>query len=139
VKESYFWQTVKAHIPEVHWSRIENVAGSGIPDLNGCLNGKEVWIELKMFRGNRITLRSSQLVWMTKRLRVLGDVVVMARKDDEIWLINGRQVVEMTSDPVISKSTDDKSVSMAPPVESALKVFHKPLDWEDIRRLLFGA
>lgn len=138
MKESYFWQTVRSHIPEVHWSRIENVAGSGIPDLNGCYGGKELWVELKMFRGKQISLRNSQLVWTAKHLQAGGDVVLIARKDDEIWVFEGSVILMLSRDPDISRSVDDKSVTMVPPPERALKIFHKPFHWEGLRHLLFG-
>ncbi len=135
MKESYFWKTVRDGILHVHWSRIENIAGTGIPDLNGCYMGREVWVELKMFSGKQIQVRSSQLVWMTKRIQVL----LMARHPSEIWMFEGHDVVSMAMDRAISKSLPDgKGVAMTPPRERTLAIFPKPFDWDAIRKLLFS-
>ena len=32
---------------KAHFTRVESSTMNGIPDLNGCINGKEFWMELK--------------------------------------------------------------------------------------------
>lgn len=55
-----------------HWQRIENLVDVGTPDVNGCLNGEEIWIELKIdLPGNKLVkdlLRPSQKIWFFKRI-----------------------------------------------------------------------
>lgn len=139
MRESYFWKTVRDGVQHVHWSRIENIAGTGIPDLNGCYLGREVWLELKMFSGRQIQVRSSQLVWMTKRIQVGGRVLLMARTPNEIWLFEGHEVVSMAMDRAYSKPLPDgKGVALTPPRDRALAIFAKPFDWDAIRKLLFS-
>lgn len=59
---------VKDACPMAHWDRIENTAGNGMGDMNGCWMGTEVWIELKEIHNLRISnLRPSQVAWHTKR------------------------------------------------------------------------
>lgn len=58
---------VKAAYPAADWQRIENGAGVGAADLNGC-HGNELWLELKVTRNLKLTtLRPSQVAWHTKR------------------------------------------------------------------------
>jgi hypothetical protein len=57
-------------LPAVHWSRIENSVGVGMPDLHGCWKGKELWFELKIHGG--APTRPSQNVWHLRRKRAGG-------------------------------------------------------------------
>lgn len=81
--ESNFWKLVKSAGIDlrrlghtVHLCRIENEAGSGNPDVEGCINGDQLWIELKSEeRPKRAStpirpkLRPSQDIWHTERFR----------------------------------------------------------------------
>lgn len=94
-KESDFWKRMKSHAsPGVHWVRIENTAVSGAPDLNGCKNGVDRWVELKVMRDGRITVRHSQLLWIFKRSRIGGRSFVLVRDESarKIVLFTGVQV-----------------------------------------------
>lgn len=52
-------------IPNSDWQRIESaMTGSGIPDLNGCINGKEFWLELKIGKVPRV--EPQQIAWHTR-------------------------------------------------------------------------
>jgi hypothetical protein len=60
----------------VHLCRIENDAGAGNPDVEGCIDGAQIWIELKSCsRPVRATtairpkLRPSQDIWLQERVR----------------------------------------------------------------------
>lgn len=49
-RESSLWSWLKKaedRLLNLHISRIENTAGFGTPDVEGCFNGKAFWIELK--------------------------------------------------------------------------------------------
>jgi len=75
-----------------HWTPIENhVADPGIPDINGCKGGKEVWIELKM----EPKLRSTQYAWIKKRIQVSGKVWIawLDLNSSQIYLISGEAAV----------------------------------------------
>lgn len=60
---------LQKYAPSVHWQRIENSAGVGCPDLNGCWKGKELWFELKVGKDKE---RPSQNVWHLRRKEVGG-------------------------------------------------------------------
>tara|TARA_A100001515_G_scaffold47868_1_gene37836 strand:+ start:310 stop:633 length:324 start_codon:yes stop_codon:yes gene_type:complete len=59
--------------------RIENKAGPGVPDVNGCYKGLEFWIELKVIKGNSLRLSKFQKAWIYERTKSGGKVFVLAR------------------------------------------------------------
>jgi hypothetical protein len=136
VKESYFWSQVKAGLTsaEVDLCRIENTAGSGISDVNACCGGREIWIELKVFHGNRLYFRNSQRAWIVRRGQVGGRVFILARRDDEILLY---RAIDIVVGPHTTGS-DGKSFSVAAE-DLPLPIFRgaKPFKWNLIRAILF--
>jgi hypothetical protein len=67
-KESLLWKQLRVNSTGIHWQRIESGAtASGIPDVNGCFEGREIWVELKVVRGNQIGLRPMQRAWLYTR------------------------------------------------------------------------
>ena len=60
--ESKFWQYVKKNTPNIKWTRIENSAALGTPDLLGYLNNNFFTIELKVVKsGYKIRLSPHQI------------------------------------------------------------------------------
>ncbi len=91
-RESALWKRVRGggialrklgHKADLH--RIENAAGAGHPDVEGCINGGQVWVELKScdrpkrattcirFRTNERT-RKAQSRWHRERAEAGGRV-----------------------------------------------------------------
>ena len=86
-KESLLWKQLRDNLPKVHWQRIETgITGAGVPDVNGCLDGKEVWVELKRVKGRQIGLRPMQIAWLATRTKYGGRGYVLAKKDKTIKL-----------------------------------------------------
>lgn len=81
--ESALWKRVKGastHLKhcgfKVDLKRVENSVGSGHPDVEGCIDGVQIWIELKSEeRPKRATtkirfkVRPSQDIWLQERVR----------------------------------------------------------------------
>lgn len=44
----------------VRWMRCENIVANGVPDINGCIGGREFWLEVK---SPRVHLRDSTPVF----------------------------------------------------------------------------
>lgn len=84
-KESSLWRLIRDNSPKgIHWQRIESgMTASGIPDLNGCFQGTEVWVELKMVRGNQLGLRPMQRAWLFNRAIAGGNCFVLAKKESK--------------------------------------------------------
>ena len=55
--ESKFWKQVKENLSDIHWTRLENRIGQGIPDCYGISAGISVWLELKVIRSNKMFSR----------------------------------------------------------------------------------
>lgn len=82
MKESQFWALVKGKLPG-DTERIENALTRGTPDVNGCFDGMDYWLELKILDDkHRCELRPEQLLWHRKRQAHGGRVLVLARNED---------------------------------------------------------
>ena len=91
-KESQLWTLVKENLPkDAHVQRIETgLTGKGVPDLNYCQKGREIWIELKSIEGNKSQLSSFQIAWLYNRTKAGGKCFVLIRKKKEIRLFRPR-------------------------------------------------
>jgi Holliday junction resolvase len=137
MKESEFWRQVKVGLEAqgAHLSRIENTAGSGIPDVNACRGGVEVWIELKIFHGRRLYFRNSQRSWIFRRDAAGGQIFVLARKDERLFLYCGIDCVRVSSSSMVGdKSFSVLDVDLPNPIYSCMK----PFKWPQIRDAIFG-
>jgi hypothetical protein len=81
--EAALWKRVKsggAHLKKcghrVDLKRIENSVGSGHPDVEGCIEGTQIWLELKSCPRPkkpstpiRPKVRPSQNIWLQERAR----------------------------------------------------------------------
>jgi hypothetical protein len=78
----------------------------GVPDLNGCVEGSEFWIEMKATSGWLVDLRPEQIGWLVTRARHGGRVFVAVRRRasagprkgvgvDELWLLDGSYAREL--------------------------------------------
>ena len=99
--ESNFWGLIRSHLPYgCDFQRIETGStGRGIPDVNLCYGGKEIWVELKIVNGRKIDLSPEQVSWAHRRWRAGGTSYIMARymtdgprvgKNDRIILWEGK-------------------------------------------------
>lgn len=137
VKESYFWAQIRAGLEsgDTHLSRIENTAGTGISDVSACHNGREVWLELKVFHGNNLQFRASQRNWIYKRSMVGGRVLVVARKGDELRIYDGYKAVMSPSTPIAErKAFVVAEIDLPEPLLSC----QKPFKWQSIKNTIFG-
>lgn len=83
-RESALWARVKAaaHLlrvaarpaHKIDLQRVENAVGVGHPDVEGCINGQQIWLELKSCArpkrlGSKLAIktRPSQEVWHRQR------------------------------------------------------------------------
>jgi hypothetical protein len=72
--EKALWATMKRHTEgRVFWTRIENLAVPGIPDLHGVCRGEEAHVELKVAKDDwHISFEPSQLAWYARYLAHRG-------------------------------------------------------------------
>jgi hypothetical protein len=87
----------RKHLPWVHWTSIESrFTQSGIPDLNGCWNGAEFWLECKKTKAWGVVVRPMQIAWLLRHCHAGGNCWLAVRRqtrtDDQLWLVPGRMV-----------------------------------------------
>ena len=124
MKESSFWQLIRKNLSNVHLQRIETGGtGRGIPDFNGCSDGVEFWVELKVVNaGKKIGLRPEQVGWLIQRTRHGGNTYILVRTPDaQIYLYPGKDAREVM----------DEGLRRAP-----LLCLQKPYDWEALQTTL---
>lgn len=125
-KESEFYQLIRRNIPGF-WSRIENVAGVGIPDCLWAYDGKSGLIELKVSVGTSVHFKTSQLAWFVEYGKVRKDVAIIVRHVDLIFMARSRRMIEIPR--TVSRQ---KEIKVA--VQDLLHVSefysYKPFNWE---------
>jgi hypothetical protein len=100
MKEADVRKHLIAHLEEFgHIEPIENIAGTGNPDVNYCFNGYEGWIEVKYARtlpkreNTRVfgkCLKPSQHIWFRKRYgNGYRRLFIYGRALDTLFLIPG--------------------------------------------------
>jgi hypothetical protein len=101
----------RKYLPHVHWTTIESrYTQAGIPDLNGCYSGIEIWLECKQTAGWKVNLRPMQVAWISRRISCGGRCFIAVRrknkKCDELWILDGMfaQALRETSLPKTTKA-----------------------------------
>jgi hypothetical protein len=122
--ESKLWRVLRDGITDIHWVRIESWASPGVPDVNGCAEFGEFWIELKIIKNNRAILSPHQIAWHLIRSRYCGRSYILAREAAKTPLIlfSGGQ----------AKDLADKKIGEISPI---IKIPY-PYDWPLLRNAL---
>jgi hypothetical protein len=104
----------RTNIRAVHWVSIESPSTEpGIPDLNGCYNGVEFWVENKLTHGFAVSnILPEQIGWHLRRVRAGGRTFVAVRRSkprvDELYIIAGSNIARLaeaglTATPLLGK------------------------------------
>src|SRR5262245_51910141 len=73
----------------------------GVPDLNGCKSGTEVWVECKGAAAFKVNISAEQVAWLVQRTRAGGHTFVAVRKHqrwrkvDSLYLYAGAQAGQL--------------------------------------------
>lgn len=135
--ESRLWTLVKANLPG-HLIRIENVAGNGQPDVNGCYLGSEAWVELKVSKGNYLFFRTSQLAFFQKRTKENGRVFVLARVGDMIHVFPAKHLLDVLDHVEPVKGQEGKACKIKWEIIPGVSVFGKPYKWDNIADIIYA-
>lgn len=120
----HVWPPLKDNSPaSVHWNRIENAVGTGMSDLEGCHCGVSVWVENKVYKGNKLVFQPTQPGWIIRRRLAGGRVFVLARKKDVFYLYDGARVNDL-----VARGIDV-------PWDFATE---RPWDWPGLLAAIFG-
>ena len=95
--EAKFYQEIKKNLSNVYFERIENRIGQGTPDLTAVYNKKEIWIELKCIKLNKVHLSSFQIAWHYKRylLGIRTFIIVKRVKDGLIKVYDNEKALKL--------------------------------------------
>ena len=86
MREKNAWSLLKGILEGVekcHYSRIENGVEKGMPDVEICCEGIQVWVELKHDREDKVggkvltELRSDQRIWLNNRALAGGRAFIL--------------------------------------------------------------
>jgi hypothetical protein len=115
--------------PLGHYSRIENIAGSGIPDIHFFSEAHgDNWVEVKIVKGNQIYFRTAQITWMGKRQACNGSVSIVARKDDYIYILPSVLIL----DKEMRENGKQSILNLKQFASLAGFCWKKPWDWDEI-------
>ncbi len=132
-EREHVYKPLKEHLQEVDWCRLENMVGSGMPDINGCSpDGVASWVETKIIHGNKITFQRFQPAWLLKRTIRHDRVFVLARKLDTFYLWAGRSLIKLLQEA----EPRDKTLIVDYRASSGW-VFPTPVDWGRVNHILF--
>jgi len=125
--EYKLFQLLKNNLKNTHFTRIESHTELGIPDVNACHNGQEVWLELKANSRKDLGLSKYQIVWMKKRIKHGGNV----------WIMN-RPLLDKTL-RIYSPSTIDPGSLTSVHEQPTLVLGPTKINWDQVMDLLFPA
>ncbi len=145
MRESAFWGQVRDGMSnKIHWTRIENAASPGIPDVTGCMNGVEAWVELKVMKARRVEIRHSQVNWATKRIKAGADTLFFLVRDGEqikVWrgrdMVNAVMIARRYVDAHRVR-VDKDSMTFEPSIVPALVLeVNDPTKWDRLESFIF--
>lgn len=92
---------LRQHVRRVHWTSVETGhVQQGVPDLSGCGDGQEFWVECKSVRrGHAVKFRPGQPGWLLAHERHGGRTFVAVRRrtetGDDLVLYRGHAAREL--------------------------------------------
>lgn len=117
--ESTDYKTFKKNVPQPgdRLDRIENVVVTGMPDINMCIGGVEVWIEQKSPKepvrrttplfGSNHKVSQEQANWMLRQRKAGGRCYFLISTDKRWILVGGflaDQINSMTVDELMEQA-----------------------------------
>lgn len=143
--EARLWQLVRENLwrPSDRLDRVENAVISGQPDVNGCLSGEDVWVELKapkepkrsttrlMTAGGNHVLLQSQINWFARQKQAGGIAFILVRTDRRMMLVDGTKHGDRFNDMTAGEMADASLLVV--PVPTPIE------DWRLLRNVIFTA
>ena len=95
--ESNLWKYLKQNTPSIRWTRIENVAVQGTPDLLGYNNkGHFLTVEMKVSQRTSVKLSSHQISFHFRHSNN-SFILVKATAPSCLKLYEGRQIQSLVA------------------------------------------
>ena len=124
--ESKFWKQVKENLTDIHWTRLENRIGQGIPDCYGIFEGISIWVELKVIRSNKIVLSPFQKSWNYNHSLQGGRNFIIATTFPQslLYIFSG----------IVAPSIG--SIADLPPHHWTVNMDREPRPWQQVSKIL---
>lgn len=144
--EAKLWQSVKAKMrkPCDRLDRIENGISSGAPDVNGCLSGEDVWMELKspqrtpkrattalMNCAGNHPLLQTQINWFARQRQASGIAFILVRTEHHLILVDGTKHCDHFNSWPLTTMISEAIVSFPVPTSAD--------QWRLLRNVIFTA
>lgn len=90
--EAKLWQKLSLKLFDVFWTRIENSASTGIPDLYGACEKSSFFLELKCTKNNSLRISPTQVSWNYSNVSNGGRSFFLAEalSDSTLYLYGGK-------------------------------------------------
>lgn len=105
MKERDVWKVISAQErgrTGVRWMRCENLCANGVPDINGCVDGLEFWLEIKCPRlhkcrstplfGSSHRISAAQFAWHKRQAQAGGHSAVLVCSERCTLLLDGARI-----------------------------------------------
>lgn len=108
---------IRTNWPGLHLITIESSTSNGIPDTNFCYQGHDVWMELKLLRGNNIYLEKFQAQFHVTRNMKGGKSIIFAADRTRIKVLRLHNPVSLQKAKEMAKfrvfdTTDSSLISL---------------------------
>lgn len=109
--------------------RVENIRIVGMPDINGCIDGVEFWIEQKSAKepkrpdtplfGSSHKLSQDQMNWFERQRRAAGNAYLLIVTDKR-WMLLGGSFADAINKMTVAQMVDNALFLAAKPVNKEL-------------------
>ena len=90
--EAQLWKYLKKNSPNIRWTRLENTASLGTPDLLAVnKNNTFFTVELKVTKGNKLSFSPHQIAFHIKH-PINSYILAMQTLDQSLKLYEGNQI-----------------------------------------------
>ena len=95
--ERKLWQKIKKFMPEISFTRLENLSGFGTPDLLAYNKNHTFFtVELKVAKGNSVKLSPHQISFHVKHPRNTF-ILVSSERDSSLKLYEGSRCLQLVA------------------------------------------
>ena len=95
--ERKFWLELKKTTPQITWTRLENLALPGVPDVLGYNKNKHFFtVELKVTKGNKIRFSPHQISFHVTHPKNTF-ILVKHLASSDVKLYEGQQIEELVA------------------------------------------
>jgi hypothetical protein len=128
VNESQLLQRIRLHwSPLCHLLHLESNTTLGIPDINFAYQGKDIWVELKVLRGEHIYVEKFQPQFHVTRNRYGGHCYILAGNTKEVKIVQIKEPSDIWKGDDVGKFIKFNVQDLPLVIQ-----YTKPFDWREM-------